>query len=149
MERYARRRLVFMRPFIFRKKSVHHFFHREILNQLVLSEFNASHWIEMTDTCQMLFDVLSFVCYARRRYNWIDENFKTNFSAQIVGHITFLSTNRTNNKLIIAIAIMQFLVDLLDVSHPVLQTYYSLRSDGFPVQERVNHSLFVSMFIEM
>lgn len=108
MEQFPGRESVFVRPFILRKKSVHHFFHRKILNQLFLSKFDASHWIKMTDTCQMLFDVLSFVCDAWRCYNWIDENFKTNFSTQIVGHITFLSRIKTNNQFIIALAIVQF-----------------------------------------
>lgn len=91
MDAYRDADLVLVRPLVVREKTVHHFFHRKVRNQLVLREFDARNGIEMADTLQVLFDVFAFVGDAGRRYDGIDENFKTYFAAQIVGHIAFLS----------------------------------------------------------
>lgn len=82
--------LILERPLIFRDERIDHLFHGKVRNQLVLRQFDTRHRIEMSNTLQMFFDVLAFVCDARWRYNRFVEDFEAYFAAQEIGHIAFL-----------------------------------------------------------
>lgn len=83
-------RLVFERPFVFGDKSVHHLFHGKIRDQLVLGELDSGDRIKVAHSLQMLFNVFALVCDTRWRDYRFAKDLKANFTAQEVGHVTFL-----------------------------------------------------------
>lgn len=71
--------LVLQSPFVLLYKCVDDFFHRKVWDQLIYRERCPCHWIKVSDSLQMFFDVLSFICYSR----WGDHRFLENLKADL------------------------------------------------------------------